>query len=245
MRRNAGRCIPVNPQDTTHGPLSGDRDEPSGRPSVPPMPAAPPTAGLPQVPPAPGNDTPPPNSAPPSRRRRIGQALLKVAFVMVLVGVAGFLVWLALWLRGEGDGSGATGPEVPGVVEISPTPLATPLPLPREGVAPPDFRLGDCFKDFDAEALRSTVVACDAGHSAQLVAIYRYAAEDSYPGREALKAKALEACQAARLAPVANDYTLDFQRAYPSTTSWESGDRRVDCYVTAAGGNVINASVLP
>jgi hypothetical protein len=44
---------------------------------------------------------------------------------------------------------------------------------------------------------------------------------------------------------VANEYTLDFQRAYPSTTSWESGDRRVDCYVTAARGNVINASVLP
>jgi hypothetical protein len=195
--------------------------------------------------PARGDDTPASDSSRPSRRRRIGQALLKVAFVMVLVGVAGFLVWLALWLRGEGDGSGATGPGVPGVVEISPTPLATPLPLPREGVAPPDFRLGDCFKDFDAEALRSTVVACDAGHSAQLVAIYRYAADDSYPGREALKAKALEACQAARLAPVANDYTLNFQRAYPSTTSWESGDRRVDCYVTAAGGNVINASVLP
>jgi hypothetical protein len=209
------------------------------------MPASPPTAGLPQVRPARGDDTPPPNSAPPSRRRRIGQALLKVAFVMVLVGVAGFLVWLALWLRAEGDGSGATGPGVPGVVEISPTPLTTPLPLPREGVAPPDFRLGDCFKDFDAAALRSTVVACDAGHSAQLVAIYRYAADDSYPGREALKAKALEACQAARLAPAANEYTLNFQRAYPSTTSWESGDRRVDCYVTAAGGNVINASVLP
>jgi hypothetical protein len=195
--------------------------------------------------PARGDDTPASDSSRPSRRRRIGQALLKVAFVMVLVGVAGFLVWLALWLRGEGDGSGATGPGVPGVVEISPTPLATPLPLPREGVAPPDFRLGDCFKDFDAEALRSTVVACDAGHSAQLVAIYRYAADDSYPGREALKAKALEACQAARLAPAANEYTLNFQRAYPSTTSWESGDRRVDCYVTAAGGNVINASVLP
>lgn len=208
------------------------------------MPPTPPTAGLPLVP-APAADTPPSNSAPASRRRRISQTLLKVAFATVLVGVVGFLVWLALWLRGEGDGSGATDPGVPGVVEILPTPLATPLPLPREGVAPPDFRLGDCFKDFDPEALRSTVVACDAGHSAQLVAIYRYPAEDSYPGREVLKAKALEACKAARLAPVANEYTLDFQRAYPSTTSWESGDRRVDCYVTAAGGNVINASVLP
>lgn len=237
----------MNHQDTTRGPLSGGGDEPpsSGQHPVPPMPASPPTAGLPQVPPAPAADTPPSNSAPARRPRRILPTLLKAAFAVVLLGVVGFLVWLALWLSGSGENGGANGAGVPGVVEISPTPLATPPPLPREGVSPADFRLGDCFKDFDAEALKSTVVACDAGHSAQLVAVYRYPSDASYPGREALRTKALEACQAARLAPVANDYALDFQRAYPSTTSWESGDRRVDCYVTAAGGNVINASVLP
>ena len=58
-------------------------------------------------------------------------------------------------------------------------------------------------------------------------------------------AKALEACQATRLGPAAHDYDLNYERSFPSTTSWESGDRRVDCYVTTPGGNVINASVLP
>ena len=130
-------------------------------------------------------------------------------------------------------------------MEISPTAPASALPLPREGVPPADFRLGDCFKDFDPEALKSSVVACDTNHSAQLVAIYRYPSGDSYPGAETLKTKALEACQAAKLAPAADDFTLNFQRAYPSSTSWESGDRRVDCYVTSPGGNVITASVLP
>jgi hypothetical protein len=175
----------------------------------------------------------------------VGPLILKAVFVLVLAGVLAALIWLALWLSGNGQDSGDSGSDGSGVIEISPTPEASALPLPREGVPPADFRLGDCFRDFDPEALKSTVVACDTGHSAQLVATFRYPTRDSYPGGDALKAKALEACQAARLAPAANDFTLNFQRAYPSSTSWESGDRRVDCYVMAPGGNVITASVLP
>ncbi|MCO4256318.1 septum formation family protein [Pseudarthrobacter cellobiosi] len=212
-----------------------DNQEP--RP-VPPKPAAPPTAGLPHV------AVPATAVEPPARKpRRVASTLLKTVFVVVLLGVVGGLVWLAAWLDSGAPETTGDGGSV--VVETTPTPLATPLPLPREGVEPPDYRLGDCFKDFDPKALRSTVVACDTGHSAQLVAVFRYPAVGSYPGREALAAKALEACQAAKLAPAANEYTLNFQRAYPSSTSWESGDRRVDCYVTADGGNVINASALP
>lgn len=205
---------------------------------IPPKPAAPPTAGLPQVS-APEVAT----KNPPDTRRRTGSRLLKALFVVVLLGVVAGLAWLASWLGSETPAS--SGDPGSRVIEVSPAPLATPLKLPREGVTPPDYRLGDCFKDFDPEALRSTVVACDAPHSAQLVAVFRYPGNDLYPGREALAAKALEACQAAKLAPAANEYTLNFQRAYPSGTSWDSGDRRVDCYVVADAGNVIKTSVLP
>ena len=247
----------MNHQDIPARPAADGQDNPSGhgqRP-VPPKPSSPPMAGLPRVPPtrhvpagatpAPAPEPPFPVEPPPWRPRQIRPTVLKAAFAVVLLVVVGFLVWLALWLRADGQPTGTGDGDVPGVVETSPTPLPSPLPLPREGVAPPDFRLGDCFKDFAPDALKSTIVACDTGHSAQLVAIYRYPATDSYPGAEALKAKALEACQAARLAPAANDYTLNFQRSYPSRTSWDSGDRRADCYVTADGGNVINSSVLP
>jgi hypothetical protein len=205
---------------------------------IPPKPAAPPAAGLAQV-----AAQPAPAEPSPQKHRRAASMLLKAVFALVLIGVVAALVWLAGRLGSEPTAP----PGDPGsvVVEISPTPLPTPLALPREGVMPPDYRLGDCYKDFDPAALRSTVVACDTGHSAQLVAVFRYPAKDSYPGREALAAKALEACRAAKLAPAADGYTLNFQRAYPSGTSWDSGDRRVDCYVTADGGNVINASVLP
>jgi hypothetical protein len=93
--------------------------------------------------------------------------------------------------------------------------------------------------------LTSTVVGCDTGHSAQLVATFRYPDSADYPGAEPLKAKALEACQAAKLGAAAKQFQLNYQRSFPSSTSWQSGDRRVDCYVTADAGNVINASVLP
>lgn len=205
---------------------------------IPPKPAGPPTAGLAQVeaPPAPAEPSP-------QKQRRAASMLLKGVFALVLIGVVVALVWLAGRL--DSEPTAPAGDPGSGVVEISPTPLPTPVALPREGVTPLNYRLGDCFKDFDPAALRSTVVACDTGHSAQLVAVFRYPAKDSYPGREALAAKALDACRAAKLAPTADGYTLNFQRAYPSGTSWDSGDRRVDCYVTADAGNVINASVLP
>ena len=216
---------------------------------VPPRPSSPPTAGLPRVPaPAaqpvlhPHMELQDGHAPGPGRVKR--RTLWIAFFVAVLLAVIGSLVWLALWLDSNPDTGTSRGP-VPGVLETAVTPPATPLPLPREGVPPADYALGDCFKDFDPESLSSTVVPCDTGHSAQLVALFRYPEGGSYPGAEALTAKALEACQAARLGPAANDYDLNYERSFPSTTSWESGDRRVDCYVTAPGGNVINASVLP
>lgn len=216
---------------------------------VPPKPSSPPTAGLPRVPAPAARPVLHPHMQPQDgaapRSRRVRRRTLWIAFfVAVLLAVIGSLVWLALWLNSNPESSTSRG-QVPGVLETTVTPPATPLPLPREGVQPADYALGDCFKDFDPESLSSTVVPCDTGHSAQLVALFRYPERGSYPGAEALKAKALEACQAARLGPAANDYDLNFERSFPSTTSWESGDRRVDCYVTAPGGNVINASVLP
>lgn len=217
---------------------------------VPPKPASKPNTGLPPVEAPPAEPVlhprmkPQDDPAAQSRRGKRLRILWIAVFVVVLLAVIGSLVWLALWLNSNRDGGGS-GSGVSGVLETSVTPPATPLPLPREGVTPADYALGDCFKDFHPEALASTVVACDTAHSAQLVALFRYPEAESYPGAEALKAKALEACQAAKLGPAANDYPLNYERSFPSTTSWESGDRRVDCYVTAPGGNVINASVLP
>ncbi|MET1020874.1 MAG: septum formation family protein [Arthrobacter sp.] len=178
-----------------------------------------------------------------ARKQGHRRTLWKAFFVVVLLAVIGSLAWLALWLN-TNRGPEASAGTARGMLETTVTPPATPLPLPRE-VEPAAYALGDCFTDFHPEALKSTAVPCDTNHSAQLVAVFRYPAEGDYPGAEALKAKALEACQASRLGPAADRFTLNYERSFPSSTSWDSGDRRVDCYVTSPGGNNVNASVLP
>jgi len=117
--------------------------------------------------------------------------------------------------------------------------------LPLEGVSPLDFQLRDCFKDFDPDAQQSTVVDCATAHSAQLVAVEKYGENESYPGRDALKQRARDACKAAPLTDKAGTYDLSYKLAYPSSRSWERADRRVDCYAVTDAGNVIKESLLP
>ncbi|MDQ0819322.1 hypothetical protein QFZ79_001616 [Arthrobacter sp. V4I6] len=170
------------------------------------------------------------------------QSLPRIGAAAVVLVVVGLLVWLL---------ASTLGGTKPSEAASSPTPSAAPSapasrgPLPLESVSPLDFRLGDCFKDFDPDAPQSTVVACDTGHSAQLVAIEQYAAPDAYPGRNELKQRARDACKAAPLADKSGGYDLSYRLAYPSSSSWEKGDRRVDCYVVVNTGNVINETLLP
>ncbi|MFJ5699235.1 septum formation family protein [Arthrobacter sp. NPDC093139] len=174
------------------------------------------------------------------------QNLMKAGFLVALLAVAGMLVWILGSLL-AGATLQAVGEPGPAAAPASaPPPPATPRPsLPVKGVRPLDFRVGDCFKDFDASAADATVVACTSGHSAQLVAIHRYPAGDSFPGAKEMKAKGREACQAAKLNSKTNAYVLTYQLAYPSPDSWRQGDRRVDCYITSASGNIIKTSLLP
>ncbi|WP_251023783.1 septum formation family protein [Arthrobacter sp. ISL-65] len=175
----------------------------------------------------------------------VRQILLKSGFVAALLVVGGLLVWLLTSLLAGATMQAANGP---GAAAADPPPAptaASPRPtLPLASVSPLDFRVGDCFKDFDPEASKSTVVACTTDHSAQLIAITHYAGGDAYPGRDAMKTRARETCQAAPLTEKSNAYNLNYRLAYPSTASWAKGDRRVDCYVTASG-NIIKASLLP
>lgn len=176
----------------------------------------------------------------------VRQSLVKAGFVAALLAVGGLLIWLLTSLLATATLQSANQTGAPQGTASPAAPSASPRPsLPVKGVSPLDFRVGDCFKDFDPEATESTVVACTTDHSAQLVAVHFYDAADSYPGGDAMKAKAREACQSAALTAKSNAYNLDYRLAYPSSTSWGQGDRRVDCYVTAAAGNIIKANLLP
>lgn len=177
----------------------------------------------------------------PGGRVRRQTSVKIAAAVAAAVVVAGLLIW---WLVSMNGGTQPPAADTSATAPASSEP-ASRGPLPLESVGPLDFRLGDCFKDFDAEAPTSTVVDCSAGHSAQLVAAEHYGDGDSYPGRDPLKQKALDACKAAPLTEKQADYVLSYKLAYPSSTSWDKGDRRVDCHVTADTGNVIVESLIP
>lgn len=155
----------------------------------------------------------------------------------------GLLIWWLTSLGGSKQTVADTS-SAPAGTAASSAPVSRGA-LPLEGVGPLDFQAGDCFKDFDPEAPQSTIVDCATGHSAQLIAIHHYQESDGYPGLAALKDKGRETCRSAQLTAAATNYDLKQRNAYPSSTSWDNGDRRVDCYVTAGTGNVIMESLVP
>jgi hypothetical protein len=172
---------------------------------------------------------------------RSKQLIINGSIIAVGLVLLGLMAWGLVTFLNTGSQNGqASGGGAP-----TATADASPLPLPREGVSPKDFRLGDCFKDFDPNATGSTVVACDTEHSAQLVAVHSYPERDAYPGQDALRKKGREVCQGAKLNGAQANYQLLQRTSFPSSTSWETGDRRVDCYVTAEGGNVIKENLIP
>jgi hypothetical protein len=170
------------------------------------------------------------------------QSLAKLGAVAAAVVVMGVLIW---WLTSLGGSSNRPVADASPAAATTPSAPAPRAALPLEGVGPLDFQPGDCFKDFDPEAPQSTIVDCASGHSAQLIAVHHYQSSDSYPGLNALKDKGRETCRSAQLTAAATNYELKQRNAYPSSSSWDNGDRRVDCYVTADSGNVIMESLIP
>lgn len=252
------------PEDSAAGtpgkrPAPATPAAPAFEPSaVPPKPSTPPTSATPVVPLA----APPAKGALGSAGAALAgagsaasekasqlaslarrQSPARIGGAVAAVVVMGLLIW---WLTSLGGG-GSKQPDAAAspAAATAPSAPASRGPLPLEGVGPLDFQLGDCFKDFDPEAPQSTIVDCTAGHSAQLIAIHHYQEPDAYPGLSALKDKGRETCRSAQLTAAATNYELKQRNAYPSSTSWGNGDRRVDCYVTADNGNVIMESLIP
>lgn len=181
----------------------------------------------------PGDPPQEPHPAPhgdPVRRQR----LVIGGIVVGVLGLIGVVIWVLLNLLG-------TRPQA---VVTTPSPTASLGPLPRDTEAK-DFQVGDCFADFDPNAPKARAVACDTEHSAQLGAVHVYPAEDSFPGTNALKDKGREVCGQVKLNNAAADkYVLLQQNVYPSTTSWDRGDRRVDCFIVVDSGNTIKEDLL-
>ncbi|MCD4849364.1 septum formation family protein [Arthrobacter sp. AK01] len=185
----------------------------------------------PGQPPFPGQELPPEAQGDPVNRQRLVIGGIVVG-VLVLIGV---VIWVLLNLLGAR----------PEATVTTPSATATPGPLPRDANSK-DFQVGDCFADFDPNASEARAVACDTEHSAQLIGVHVYPGDDSFPGTNALRDKGREVCKAsvANLNAAADNYVLLQQNVYPSTTSWDRGDRRVDCFIVVDSGNSIKEDLL-
>ncbi|MDQ4502459.1 septum formation family protein [Sinomonas sp. ASV322] len=120
-----------------------------------------------------------------------------------------------------------------------------PAPASESATSSADYKVGDCFADFDGKAQANRVVACTYDHSAQLVAVTTYAAGDSYPGKDALESRASELCRQTKLNIPQDTSSLKQSTGYPTQGGWGNGDRRVDCFVVSSKGNSLTASLLP
>ncbi|MDQ0032000.1 septum formation family protein [Arthrobacter bambusae] len=154
-----------------------------------------------------------------------------VLAVLILIGV---VIWVIL---GALANHPAAGPAP------APSTSSSRGPLPAD-VEAKDYQLGDCFADFDSNATKSRVVDCNTDHSAQLGAVFRYKADDSFPGATALRDKGREICRDVMLNEASTKYPLLQQNVYPSATSWNNGDRRVDCFIVVNSGNTLKESIL-
>jgi len=115
----------------------------------------------------------------------------------------------------------------------------------EDSVSPVDLEAGACLQDFKSVNAEVTVVTCETPHNAQLVATQSYAESESFPGTDALAAKAEEVCSSVIYTDAASKYTdLELNRAVPTQSSWDSGDRRVDCFVVAPGEDLTESLIV-
>ncbi len=162
------------------------------------------------------------------------QRLIIAAIVVGVLVLIGVVIWTLLNVLGSHPEAGGSP---------APTTSASQGPLPRDEAAK-NFQAGECFADFNPNNATAKAVACNTPHSAQLVAVFNYGADDSFPGTKALGEKGREVCHGATLNAAAANYQLLQQNVYPSSSSWDRGDRRVDCFIVVDSGNTIKDDVL-
>jgi len=108
-----------------------------------------------------------------------------------------------------------------------------------------DWLDGDCLRGFNGIEKSADVVLCSSPHSAQVVASYEYPMADSFPGDDTVKAKATEVCKNAPVTTAAKNYKgLKSYSAYPTSGSWDGGDRRVQCIAVDPTGDNIKTTLV-
>ena len=163
---------------------------------------------------------------------------------MVLALIA-LLIWLLMGLLKGNDSAANTG-----TTASSTSDAATPQSSGADGsviqanVSPTNWKVGDCIKGYVDINTRADVVSCSTGHSGQLIGTFSYGSGDSFPGEEALRNKGDDYCAGIELTASASNYDIRQQFGYPTESTWNKGDRRIDCIAYTKGGEIIKENLI-
>lgn len=107
---------------------------------------------------------------------------------------------------------------------------------------------GDCFDDFGdvTEVASVAILDCNEPHDNEVYADIEYLGDGSYPGDEPLFEYGTDACleRFDRFVGIAyEDSQLDVGLLYPSSETWESGDRKIQCFVYELDGSQVTGSL--
>ena len=155
-----------------------------------------------------GPEEPPPASGTPEAPNRNLRILVAIGAVGIIAVLLVLLFTLLFDTKGEG--------------------------VLSEDVDPVEVEQGACIQGFEDINSPVDVVTCETPHNSQLVATAQYEGTDTYPGSEALAARADETCNAVEYSDAAATLPdIRLEKAIPTEDSWRQGDRRVDCFVVS------------
>lgn len=245
---------PAAPQTENLGPVAQPGAIPAaGTPLAPPagnspagnQPAGNPPPGIPpngwaQQPGGSGEPSEPANNP----GKKSSKLWIFISGAVLVLALIAFLVWLLMnLLNGPTDNSSNTDSA------SASSNAATPRPSSSDGLIqsnanPSSWAVGDCLRGYADINTAADVVSCSTGHSAQLIGTFDYPNSDSFPGEETLKTKGDEYCAGIELVGSAANYDIRQQFGYPTESTWQKGDRRIDCVAYTKGGEIIKENLV-
>ncbi len=236
----------------------------AGGPPIPPAPGGPGSLGgpgqpgVPQEPAGqwqggPGQPVGDEGQGGPGNRNKL---LIVLGVVVIGLVLLGLLIWMLFNLF-VGIAGGKSATDTPASLATSAGSGAADQSAIQEAgsgldvivrqSSPLDWLEGDCLRGYAGVNKAADVVGCDSPHSAQVVGSVLYPDSGSFPGEDALKAKAAAVCQAVQYTDATNSYKgLKEFKAFPSAGTWNTaGDRKVDCVIVDPSGENLLTSLVP
>ncbi len=155
---------------------------------------------------------------------------------IALIVVTGLTLWWFMWRPGSGADLSQQWVDDPG-----------PGGIHARDVPPEDWETGYCLTNFEDEQSPADVIDCEGEYDTQLL-LRTQLEGDSYPGAEDVASQAERVCEEdVELSQEAVDESgedLALHQWYPTESTWDQGDRRVDCMLARDDEEPISGDFL-